>query len=1321
MRKCAAAWTLLLLLTGSLAGWPCDGAGDDHSVAGERGGPRAATYIQNVYELQNMSLDMNGSYELANDIDASATKEWNGGAGFMPVGNLTEPFDGTLDGGGFSILGLCINRTGQNHVGLFGCAGPAALVRSIHLSGGDIAGQSYIGALAGTNRGNISNCTGSVSVNGSGLRVGGLVGTNDGLVRGCASHGTVHNSENGDFTGGLVGANMGVIADSTSNASVNVSHSVSHAANGGFVGCNIGTIHACVNFGPVNLSGGGFAGTNSGTISDCLNRGPVERGTAGIVLGNYEGAIINCTNVGTVYSTSIAGGIVMYNYKGYVSNSTNTGQVKGSNYTSGGGVGGVVGWNDRGYISDCANLGPVNGLDSVGGLAGTTSGLISNCFSTGPVCGTANVGGLAGKNDGTVSRSYWDYQTSGTMTSAGGVCKTSAEMTRKATFVGWDFEAIWDIIEDRTYPFLRNLKGEPQGPHVKHSPAWSAVPADTELNAGDDFEFAARATDEDAGDSIIYSLASDPACGIAIHPSSGFISWPDVTVGIYSLNLTATDGSFEIWHRFNLTVVAENHPPVWFRVPIDCGLVEGENYSFRAEATDEDAGDTITYGIRSDPACAISVHSTSGIISWTDVSAGKYSISLTATDGRIGITYRFNLTVVAENHPPVWADVPRDAEMFECGGYAFTARATDEDPGTSIRYGLTSEPACGMFIDSMRGLMTWTEVQAGNYSINITASDGRASIWHKFNLSVGRYPEISCNEAGGDDYTFGYLQNGSRGLVTGSYGVKGKYAYVDILRLETSLDPGTGQVKVAMGMADDLRFGTVSYYICFVDGEHRQAGPLLNPQEHRQGGLVFDYFDPNHTDLYLSLNGKNSGSSSKYMPSLAVVTSGSNATFFFSKADLMNSAVKPGFGLYAMCVRLSGWPGAPSFNQVTWDSAGTGAADAPAEFNASGWDGLFGAGMFGSGSFPDAKGDDYTDSCEHQASSTLITESYGVKGRFPAADITGLKAAYDASTDNYTLTMTLAADPQFRASKPGVNTMYFFCIVDSGFVQPREGAPVLQGLSDQVLSAFMVDFMRGFMDLNHTLVSVFVGDDANGKVTSTPGLSFSSEGWNLSVVFDRTETCEGLRLRPGSFYAGQLSLFAYCLRMTEKEGKESGVLHSSWDTAGAGAVAPPPEVNAKAWEARFGKGKAVQPGMDPLLLPLLLVVMIVAAAAGAGGYVYVRRKRANEEEALLATEKAAAQPWVSPEDNAEQKTEKEWAEYEKMYGQPHPDSPEGIRRKAMQAEASADSRADTGPQPPQDGDEAPPAPASDGPAPEPPAQEKQAAPAPPQEGAPEEK
>jgi hypothetical protein len=57
-------------------------------------------------------------YELANDIDAYETKNWNAGLGWMPIGNYNTRFTGSLDGKGHIIAGLTVKQISPLYDGL---------------------------------------------------------------------------------------------------------------------------------------------------------------------------------------------------------------------------------------------------------------------------------------------------------------------------------------------------------------------------------------------------------------------------------------------------------------------------------------------------------------------------------------------------------------------------------------------------------------------------------------------------------------------------------------------------------------------------------------------------------------------------------------------------------------------------------------------------------------------------------------------------------------------------------------------------------------------------------------------------------------------------------------------------------------------------------------------------------------------------------------------------------------------------------------------------------------------------------------------------
>ena len=79
--------------------------------------------ITTVEQLQQMNDNLNACYALGNDIDASATATWNGGAGFVPIGSQSDSFTDRLDGRRHTVMGLYINRPSEDFVALFGYIG----------------------------------------------------------------------------------------------------------------------------------------------------------------------------------------------------------------------------------------------------------------------------------------------------------------------------------------------------------------------------------------------------------------------------------------------------------------------------------------------------------------------------------------------------------------------------------------------------------------------------------------------------------------------------------------------------------------------------------------------------------------------------------------------------------------------------------------------------------------------------------------------------------------------------------------------------------------------------------------------------------------------------------------------------------------------------------------------------------------------------------------------------------------------------------------------------------------------------------------------
>jgi len=174
-------------------------------------------------------------------------------------------------------------------------------------------------------------------------------------------------------------------------------------------------------------------------------------GDGGLVGGVSFGKIVNCHVEGTIKS-SIAGGLVGSN-EGIIERSSARVKISCKGFS-----GGLVGINE-GIILNSYALGEVSGDERIGGLVGENRGaesLIQKSYSAVRVSGEKKTGGLVGKHaDGTIESSYYDEETSGQSDEGKGTPRTTAEMKQQATFEGWDFEEIWDIMENESYPFLR--------------------------------------------------------------------------------------------------------------------------------------------------------------------------------------------------------------------------------------------------------------------------------------------------------------------------------------------------------------------------------------------------------------------------------------------------------------------------------------------------------------------------------------------------------------------------------------------------------------------------------------------------------------------------------------------------------------------------------------------------------------------------------------------------------------------------------------------------------------------------------------------------
>lgn len=377
------------------------------------------TVINTVAEFDTLlRSNLSGKYRLGADIDLS-TKNWT------PIGSQSGPFRGILDGNGHTIRGLWGSK-GVNNRGLFSWL-TGATIRNLNIQldrrgftglstrGGALAGTAYAGTLIEQ------------------VHVQGLAGSR-------MNHG-------GQYIGGLVG-----VLDGSSIAQSSVSDIEVYGSNevGGLVGLV----------------------DNGSTIGKSFtNRVIVKASTydAGGVVGKaaHDSRLTCCFALDTdVMASHHAGGLVGLLEYSTAEKSAAQGMVRvNSSY-----AGGFAGELRSGRIANSYAKASVTGTSYIGGFIGTgykstsMQPEIYNSYSASSVFASSYAGAFMGRGtilysgrnfyDGNIANIALVNGTSSYVTGALPVGKTTADMKKRATFVGWDFNNIWLIEEGQSYPEL---------------------------------------------------------------------------------------------------------------------------------------------------------------------------------------------------------------------------------------------------------------------------------------------------------------------------------------------------------------------------------------------------------------------------------------------------------------------------------------------------------------------------------------------------------------------------------------------------------------------------------------------------------------------------------------------------------------------------------------------------------------------------------------------------------------------------------------------------------------------------------------------------
>lgn len=406
--------------TSKLVGCEHSGDGAFEYGSGRRSDPYVISTEEQLDHLRQHATEgeyfiLDGNIKIRDDFATKAERnetDWTAG-NFVPIGTSKAPFDGTLDGNGYTISGLNIKGDGD-YAGLFAAIGTDGTVTNLTIDDSEISANQFVGAITGMNEGTVEYCTAGdyTSVNGN-YSVGGIVGYSKAHLENNVNKADVTGKRTG--TGGIAGAVL--IRDGGIKNCINEGSVTGNQKTGGIVGSATGysktmLIEYCTNKGKITSTesyAGGIIGevsTGSGdiTVSYCRNDGTVEgvgvnAGIAGLIA--KDNTVTYCYNTGSVGGNG-AGGVAGDN-EGTVVLCLNAGSVTGKNY-----AGGIAALQQEGdaLIERCANDGKVSADNSAGGIVGDNEKRIRNCYNTGRVYAKTYSGGIAGRNNGRISVVY---------------------------------------------------------------------------------------------------------------------------------------------------------------------------------------------------------------------------------------------------------------------------------------------------------------------------------------------------------------------------------------------------------------------------------------------------------------------------------------------------------------------------------------------------------------------------------------------------------------------------------------------------------------------------------------------------------------------------------------------------------------------------------------------------------------------------------------------------------------------------------------------------------------------------------------------------
>lgn len=605
--------------------------------------PEGYIGIYTAEDLDNVRNDLDANYILMNDIDLSEYENW------IPIGDHYSSFSGIFDGNGFEINNLYFSISSsvedtysETYLGLFGAI-KNATVENLELinvkCSTDMKNECRVvaGTLCGVSTSStINNCSTSTNSgfsldhSSSNILIGGIVGELDGgKIQNCSVNSkTILNGKLGILCiGGIAGciSEKGNITNNVVN-----NHTTSEVYDGSLrMGGVIGEINnGSYIFSDISakleLTGGEYIGGIVGRIdgssndenkfNNCLVDGSITGQNCGGIIGivGYEEIVhvFNSSSSCDISARQYVGGIIgEIDSRGetVIENCHTSGTFYGQK------AGGILGYQFRGpqkaIISNCYSISDIYSCDDLhgvsGGIVGDATCLVTNCYSSGNIIASSCVGAIIGEESSSkISNNCYrlsdadlykadsiDGEITGDATESSCVCLSDSEMQSASSFVGFDFDTVWEIgvTEGYPYPTLRdnphngeNIPVEPDVPDYS-APVLTVTPGTSTIQT----EF--RLDKSSCTDAVnffveVYDVDLGRASLVEINATRADIITLPQTPGTYSACLYAIyDDGTRVASNEVVYTVEDSTPETTISTTFDTSaitLAEGETFDF---------------------------------------------------------------------------------------------------------------------------------------------------------------------------------------------------------------------------------------------------------------------------------------------------------------------------------------------------------------------------------------------------------------------------------------------------------------------------------------------------------------------------------------------------------------------------------------------------------------------------------------------------------------------------------------------------------------------------------------------------------------------